>query len=252
MIIGSMSGLPFRAFLGRAGPAALLGLGVNVALLQLYYGRSLGAPSTPPGNDAPGTRAGLWLPAAVTLGVVAGFFAGLHLGYTTLAGVLVLVVADRRDPRERFARVDWALLVFFCSLFVVVAGLAKTGLVERTWAWAAPELRLATPRGLAAFSALMTVGSNLVSNVPMVLVTGPHLGALGGGATAWTLLAFTTTVAGNLTLVGSVANIIVAEGAREQHALGFWEYLRFGAVSTLLVLLVGVTALHLVTRLWPG
>ena len=54
-------------------------------------------------------------------------------------------------------------------------------------------------------------------------------------------------MAGNLTLVGSVANIIVAEGAREHDTLGFWEYLRFGALSTLLVLLVGVATIRLIS-----
>jgi Na+/H+ antiporter NhaD/arsenite permease-like protein len=86
----------------------------------------------------------------------------------------------------------------------------------------------------------MTVGSNIFSNVPMVVLTGPHLAELGAEQLGWVLLGFTTTVAGNLTLVGSVANIIVAELAGRHYQLGFMEYLRFGFVSTLLVLAVGV------------
>jgi Na+/H+ antiporter NhaD/arsenite permease-like protein len=187
------------------------------------------------------------LPATVAVGVVAGFFLGLHLGYTTLAGVLVLMVIEHREPREAFARVDWTLLVFFCCLFVVVAGLAKTGLIERAWAWAAPDLNLHSARGVALFTALMTLGSNVVSNVPMVLLTGPHLAGLGNGTFAWVLLAFTTTVAGNLTIVGSVANIIVVEGARDHYTVGFWEYLRFGVASTIVVLAVGVCVVYNIT-----
>jgi len=91
----------------------------------------------------------------------------------------------------------------------------------------------------------MTVGSNLISNVPMVLLTGPHLGSLGSEEFGWILLAFTTTVAGHFTILGSVANIIVAERAREHYTLGFFEYLRFGLVSTILVLLAGVTVITL-------
>lgn len=86
----------------------------------------------------------------------------------------------------------------------------------------------------------MTAGSNLISNVPMVMLAGPLVGT-GGGETGWVLMAFVTTVAGNLTLVGSVANIIVAERAKPYYLLGFWEYLRFGLVSTLLVLILGVS-----------
>ncbi len=245
MIIGSLSGLPFRGFLVHAGPAALAGLLVNLGLLWVYYGRRLPA-AFPPLEAAPAQKArGLLEVSVVTALIVIGFFAGMHLGYAALGGVLLLMIWERREPQQVLARVDWSLLVFFCGLFVVVAGLAKTGLMERAWTAAAPHLDLSRASGAALFSALMTVGSNLVSNVPLVLLTGPHLGELGGGQRAWVLLAYTTTVAGNLTLIGSVANLIVAERAKADYTLGFWEYLRFGAVSTLLTLAAGVPLVYL-------
>jgi Na+/H+ antiporter NhaD/arsenite permease-like protein len=71
--------------------------------------------------------------------------------------------------------------------------------------------------------------------------------SLGGGDAAWVALAWVTTVAGNLTLVGSVANLIVAEGARASHTLGFREHLRFGLPSTLLVTLTGLLVLRIFT-----
>jgi Na+/H+ antiporter NhaD/arsenite permease-like protein len=244
MIIGSMSGYGFASFLARSAPAAAAGLLVNLGLLHAYFGRRLPArfggdpPPPPPPVDLRFVRVAL-----VAAGIVLGFFLGGDLGYVTLAGVTVLVLVEHREPRAALGRVDWSLLVFFCALFVVVAGLASTGLVARAWGASAPFLRFDDAGGLASFTGLMTAGSNLVSNVPMVLLTGPHLAELGDPALGWVLLAFVTTVAGNLTLIGSVANIIVAEGAREHHALGFWEYLRFGAVSTVLVLAVGVPIL---------
>lgn len=245
MIIGSLSAFPFTEFLMLAGPAACAGLAINTALLWLYYGRRLPVRFEANGDNgeqvAVSGRLGFVM---IVIGLVmAGFFAGLHLGYTTLAGALVLIVADRREPGDVFARVDWTLLVFFCCLFVVVEGLGRTGIVERAWDSTAPYFSFSNPAGLALFTGLMTIGSNLVSNVPMVLLTGPHLGELGPERAGWLLLAFTTTVAGNFTLVGSVANIIVAEGAKSRYTLGFFEYLRFGLVSTLLVLAVGVAVL---------
>lgn len=242
MIIGSLSGVGFLPFLTLAAPAALVGLAVNVTLLLAWYGRRL--PRTLDDSRLPssaGSGHEAVLSSIVMCGVVAGFFAGLHMGYTTLAGVLVLVLVHRDDPRPMLARVDWALLVFFCGLFVVVGGLAQTGAVEWLWGTASPSFDLGTPLGLLAFSSLMTVGSNVLSNVPMVLLTGPHLPELGHGPVGWVLLGFTTTVAGNLTLIGSVANIIVAEGARDHYSLGFGEYLRFGVVSTVAVLGAGVS-----------
>ncbi len=241
MIIGSISGIGFSSFLVQAGPAAGLGLVINLLLLWIYYGKKMPA-HFPINEDAVrvninGSR--LYLVLFVSLGVIAGFFAGLHMGYTTLAGVMVLVIIDRKDPREVFSRVDWPLLVFFCCLFIVVAGLASTGVVERAWKASSQYLVISNPQGMAIFSALMTIGSNLVSNVPMVLLAGPHINELGAGNLPWVLLAFTTTVAGNLTILGSVANIIVAECSKDVYNLGFIEYLRFGAVSTVLVMLAG-------------
>jgi Na+/H+ antiporter NhaD/arsenite permease-like protein len=248
MIIGSLSRMSFLDFLVLAGPASAVGLAVNLGLLWLFFRRSL-PPRFEAAAGAPALdRRGLALVALVLAGVIAAFFAGLHLGYSALAGGTFLIVFHRQETRGIFARVDWTLLLFFCGLFIVVAGLEKTGLMARVWESAAPSMRLDAPGGLAIFTAVMLGGSNVVSNVPMVLITGPHLAELGSERLGWALLAFTTTVAGNLTLIGSVANIIVAEGAREHYALGFFEYLRFGAVSTALVLAVGVPVLVL----WAG
>lgn len=250
MIIGSLSGFPFAKFLTCAGPAASVGLLINLGLLWLYYGSRLPIAFTPIPEEEGTAEFSKRL--AFVLGViglvVAGFFAGFHLGYTALAGALVLIIADRKEPREVFARVDWSLLVFFSCLFIVVEGLAGTGVVERAWGAAVPCLSFGNPEGLALFTGLMTLGSNLVSNVPMVLLAGPHLGDLGPQKAGWVLLSFTTTVAGNFTLIGSVANIIVAEGAKDRYSLGFFEYLRFGLVSTLLVLAVCVPLLWLLLQ----
>ena len=246
MIIGSLSGIPFPRFVLFAAPAAGVGLLLNMVLLWLFYRRRLPdrMPEMVP-DDPPAGSVRLGLVLFVTAGVMVGFFAGFHLAYTALTGFMVLILADKKDPRDVFSRIDWSLLLFFCSLFIVVAGLAKTGIIETSWALSAPYLALSEPSGLALFTTLMTVGSNLISNVPMVLLTGPHLGALGSQELGWVLLAFTTTVAGNFTLLGSVANIIVAETARDHYTLGFFEYLRFGMVSTILVLLAGVTVITL-------
>ena len=240
MLVGSLSGMEFARFLALCGPAAIAGMAVNSALLWAYYGRSLGsapidAPSAPPtlAKDA-------YLVAAVTIGLVAAFALGAHLGYAALGGAVTLFVLDRREPTDVFAAVDWSLLLFFAGLFVVVEGLASTGLVEQAWQALAPGMRFDSVAGIATFTAGMAVGSNIVSNVPLVLLVGPNLGTLGGEEQGWALLGYITTVAGNLTLVGSVANLIVAQKALPDHDLGFFEYLKFGVVSTLLALLVGV------------
>lgn len=253
MIIGSLSKLPFGRFMLASGAAALVGLLVNLGLLWLYYGRSLPATFSLPGDAHvgrdPDPRALRRVLAVVALVVVGFFLRPRELAYVTLAGAVALMVLERAEPKRIFERVDWTLLVFFCALFVVVDGLRQTGFVEAVWTASRERLALGEPGGITLFTLLIVVGSNLVSNVPLVLLTGPYLGTLGADPlTGWALLAFTSTVAGNLTLMGSVANIIVAEGAKEQYTLGFFEYLRFGAVSTVAVLVTGVPVLVLCAR----
>jgi Na+/H+ antiporter NhaD/arsenite permease-like protein len=247
MIIGSYSGFPFAKFLLYAGPSAGIGLLINMLLLRWYYRRRL--PNRMPEMQMEISQLDvrkLMMTLLITTGVVIGFFFGFHMGYTALTGLMVLILTNRKEPKEIFSKIDWPLLLFFSCLFIVVTGLSKTGIIERGWQASVPYLGYSEASGLLLFTALMTIGSNLISNVPMVLMTGPHLGMLGSLDKGWILLAFTTTVAGNFTLIGSVANIIVAETARERYSLGFFEYLRFGIVSTILVLGIGVTIIHLI------
>jgi Na+/H+ antiporter NhaD/arsenite permease-like protein len=162
----------------------------------------------------------------------------------------VLLLIQRVEPVRLFSKIDWTLLLFFAGLFIVVAGFQTTGLPADAWAAATPFIGLDSWRGVAGFTALITIGSNVVSNVPLVLIAAPHLA--GTSRADWVLLAFVSTLAGNLTLVGSVANLIVAEGAKEHYHLGFGEYLRFGVVSTACTLVVGVTVLLVVARALGG
>jgi Na+/H+ antiporter NhaD/arsenite permease-like protein len=246
MLIGSMSGMSFTSFFAKMLPVALVALVAHVALSLAWFQRAL--PSGP--RPAPGATPDVapldlraWLTLAVFGGVVAVFFAGAHLGFAALGGGVVLLAVARSGPSETFRRVDWELLVFFAGLFVATRGLAAGGLVETAWATVAPWLRLDDAAGVVAFTGALTAGSNLVSNVPLVLLAGPFTASLGAGESGWMLLAWVSTLAGNLTLVGSVANLIVAERARDHHTLGFLEYLRFGVVATALSLAIGVPAL---------
>ncbi len=249
MIIGNLSGLSFAKFSLLAAPVALLALALNLGLLLLYYRRQLGHQDIAVPEITAPDRPRLWRAGIVLVGVIVAFLAGAHLGFAALGGLVALVVLEREDPHAHFARVDWTLLIFFAALFIVVAGLATTGLVATAWQVAGPFLDHTTPAGLAALSGLYLAGSNLVSNVPMVLLAAPGVAAE-ASPFAWVLLSFVTTIAGNLTLLGSVATIIVAEAAQDTYDLGFYEFLRFGVPSTLLILAVCVPVLVLLGRLF--
>ena len=110
----------------------------------------------------------------------------------------------------------------------------KTSL-ERDLAPLAGRLHLDNVFLLSGFAAVL---SNLVSNVPAVLVFKPLVGHLANPARAWLTLAMSSTLAGNLTVLGSVANLIVIQQARHKVRIGFWEYFRVGAPLAILTILL--------------
>ena len=172
-----------------------------------------------------------------------GFLAGLNLAWTALAGGSLVMVLARRDTHEVLKLVNWHLLVFFASLFVVVDALNGTGMPDQAYRLVQGLFgSTSSTQGLNLtwFSAL---GSNIFSNVPFVLVAGKWIGNFTNPELMWKVLALATTFAGNLTLLGSVANLIVVESARDYVEVGFWDYARFGIPITVLTTLAGVAVL---------
>jgi len=152
-------------------------------------------------------------------------------------------VLARRDTHEVLKLVDWHLLVFFAALFIVVEGLNQTGIpdsvYERVRVWFGN--RVSTQSwNLAWFAA---AGSNVFSNVPFVLVAGKWIPQFINPELMWKVLAMVTTLAGNLTLLGSVANIIVVESARDHIEVSFWDYARLGIPVTILTVTIGMVIL---------
>ncbi|MFD3005330.1 SLC13 family permease [Thermus tengchongensis] len=226
IVVASLSGLSYLGFVKALWPVALLGLFLQVALLTLLYPEVRSLKPLPP---LPPLRYRLHRPLLRKGFLVAlGLFLAFLLGYPMAQGALVaagLLLFTRRLRSERyFLRVDWELLVMFGGLFIVTEGVRRLGLVEAF-------LPLAqSPLGLLLAATLLSL---LISNVPAVLLLAP----LVQEPKDWLLLAGGSTLAGNLTLLASVANLIVAEGAgREGVRVGFLEHLRFGLPLTLLSL----------------
>jgi Na+/H+ antiporter NhaD/arsenite permease-like protein len=152
-----------------------------------------------------------------------------------LAGALLLVTR-RIKPEKVYREIDWSLLVLFIGLFIVIAGLEKTPAATNLFAYAS-RYHLERPGPMSIFAALL---SNLVSNVPAVLVFKGFVSQLPNPVHAWLTLAMASTLAGNLTVLGSVANLIVIERARREVQISFWEYARAGVPLTILTLAAGV------------
>jgi Na+/H+ antiporter NhaD/arsenite permease-like protein len=198
--------------------------------------------STPQAPQVTGRGAGRLLlarPLLVTLAMMIGFFAGLPPPGVAVAAAALMLVTGPFEAGKVYAEIDWPLLAMFAGLFIVVAGL------DRSIAGQARELIGALHLGqIPVLTAIAALLSNIVSNVPAVLVLEPFIAALRDPQRAWLTLAMASTLAGNLTLVGSVANLIVARGA-ESHGvpIRFRTYLKTGVPLTILSLLAGIALL---------
>ena len=237
MMIGSFSGIPYRDFLAALGPPSLAGLGLAALLIFVVYRREFGTPQQVRVACRPVTvdRKLMWKAIAVSLGMIATFFAGWQVPKVAIVAGALLLITRRVHPEEIYRSIDWPLLVMFAGLFVVIAGVEKTAL-EADLVSFAGSLHLDNVFLLSGFSAAL---SNLVSNVPAVLVFKPFVAHLANPERTWLALAMSSTFAGNLTVLGSVANLIVIEQARRKVQIGFWEYFRVGAPLAGITILAG-------------
>ncbi|HTL68597.1 MAG TPA: anion transporter [Lacunisphaera sp.] len=239
MLVGISSGISFVRFFASLAPVAVLGLGVVWAVVVLVY-RDEFRPehfAAPPPVRRVRDPALLRKAMLATGLMLVALFAGAPIPLAALAAAALLLISRRQRPERVFREVDWGLLVFFASLFVVTGAIESSGWGPRLFA----VLRPWADGGPAKLT-LVSVGlSNLVSNVPAVMLFRPLVPTLAQPHTAWLTLAMATTLAGNLTLLGSVANLIVAELARHRGVrLSFGEYLKAGAPIAVLTLLAGV------------
>jgi len=237
MLIGSYSGIRYRTFLFHLGPVALAGLLLDWLALWLIYTRreTHAALAVPPAEHAPGPRGSLVKAGIVILLVLAGFLAGLPPAQVAAVGAAIMLMTRRHEPRLVYDEVDWGLLVFFVGLFLIVGGAENVGLTTRL-------LELGQRWNLqnsSAFAIVTAALSNIVSNVPAVMVLKSMVPRFGNPQQGWLLLAMASTLAGNLTITGSVANIIVVERAKPEVRITFGEYLRAGVPITVVTLAVG-------------
>jgi Na+/H+ antiporter NhaD/arsenite permease-like protein len=247
MLIGSLSGIGYRHFLAHLGPVSLISLFIDWALIYWIYQRGedlvqKGMPSPAENTaSAPAKLPHLW-PVVVTGAVLIGFLSGFPPPLVAAAGGALLLVRRTREPRDVYGEVDWSLLVLFLGLFLIIGGAEQAGVTSVL-------LRLAERLNLShgvIFVSMVAMLSNLVSNVPAVMLLKGLIPQFKDPHAMWLLLAMSSTLAGNLTITGSVANIIVVEKARTVTHISFLDYMKTGVPVTLATLAVGLLWLRLV------
>jgi Na+/H+ antiporter NhaD/arsenite permease-like protein len=238
MIIGAVSHIPYIAFAKALAPTAALGVILVVVLVAAFSPREFFpiAPLGISGAKARVNKPQMVKAAAVTLGVVTLFFAGAPVGEAAILGGALLLVTRSIKAQKVYREIDGSLLLLFAGLFVVVAGAEKV-LLSGDVLDLARSAHLDNVWTLTAVTAAL---SNVISNVPAVLAIKPFVQGLADPQKVWLVIAMSSTFAGNLTLVGSVANLIVAEKARQQGVeISFWRYARVGVPITVLTLALG-------------
>jgi Na+/H+ antiporter NhaD/arsenite permease-like protein len=242
MLIGSFSGLSYRYFLARLGPVALIGLFLDWLIIRWLCGAALKASSAEPrASDKSAVPAhpihlrDLRKPAIVIVLVLAGFLTGVPPAMAAAIGAALMLITRTREPRLVYDEVDWGLLVFFVGLFLIVGGAERAGLTQDLYDIAG-RFNL---QNAAIFTGITAVLSNIVSNVPAVMLLKTVVPSFHDPRTGWLVLAMASTLAGNLTITGSVANLIVVERARNEVHIGLWDYSRVGIPVTLVTLAVG-------------
>ncbi|GAB4109061.1 MAG: anion transporter [Acidobacteriota bacterium] len=239
MLIGIASGIPFLEFTARLLPVSLAGLGMAwLVLVLVYRGEFTGDRLQPVVEERVRPHRPL-LKKSLAAGalMLVLFVSGVPVPLAALCAAAVVLVTRRLKPERVFREIDWSLLVFFSGLFVVAGAVETTGMTGVLFQWAGPVAK----DGTVALAAVSVVLSNLISNVPAVLLFRPLIPSFEDPKTAWLTLAMATTFAGNLTLLGSVANLIVAESARRLGVqIGFGEYLKVGLPITVISVAAGV------------
>ncbi|MDB9372139.1 anion transporter [Nodularia sphaerocarpa] len=228
ILIGSFSGISYLDFAQALAPVAVAGLFIQVALLWLLYPD---VRSTQPCEMLVRGKERIFRPLfnktlVITIGLLIAFAIGLPLAESALIAASLLLITRRLKPQRVLSKLDGNLLLMFSGLFILTRVIQNLDLLQ-------PFTNVVSiPAGLIGITAIL---SNLISNVPTVLLLEPLIPR--DNTQLWLLLAASSTLAGNLTLFGAVANLIVVEATAELgYRLTFWEHLRFGVPLTVCTL----------------
>ena len=238
ILIGGFSQLHYVKFAQTLAPIALAGLVLTILLITIIYWREfVNSERLPAPSPHIRVHRALAIRAVTATSImILLFFAGQPPAKAAVVmGGLLLLTARLRSERI-YAEIDWSLLLMFAGLFIIVAG-AQHALLTPDTSAALARLHLDQIPVLSASTAVL---SNLVSNVPAVLILRPFIEQLPHPDSAWLTLAMASTLAGNFTILGSIANLIVLQNAATHGIrIGFWEYFAVGAPLTILTIAIG-------------
>jgi Na+/H+ antiporter NhaD/arsenite permease-like protein len=241
IIIGAASGISYSEFFVKLFPVSLIGLVVAGLVIHFFYRDDIKNEIVEIKDIRYKYNKALVIKSSLmALLTVVLFFLDVPMHIVAIGVGAFLLITRRVKPEKVYSLVDFELLILFIGLFIVVRGFENSIVFGEMVNYVKQVVN--TPLSLVVSSALL---SNIVSNVPAVLIFKPMMGSLFNSQDAWLYLAMSSTFAGNLTILGSIANIIVIESASPKVKISFLEYLRIGVPVTILSILFGFLVLSI-------
>lgn len=246
ILIGSLSQIKFSWYLGLALPLTVVGLALVYLTISLVYRTELKG-LLPEPQPLTGVQH-LYLVKkgiVVVILVLAGFLIGFEPTIVASLGASYLLITRRIKPNKLYTGIDFNLLIIFVGLFIIIGGVEQSGLlgifINSPW--------IKGVQNLSVFSLLTVALSNIISNVPAVMLL-KYLIPSGTGAIWWASMAIFSTFAGNLTLTGSIANLIVVELAKKENVdISFLTYLKIGFPLTISMVVIALAYFAIIPQL---
>lgn len=241
MLIGINSGMAYGTFLMRLLPVSLAGMLVIIIIMRLVYRDTFSYKTSLKmhENEFDYNFRSMRISVPIFLMVIVLFFFSkllqISIPVIALTGGSLILIFGKIKPSKVIKEIDWVLLLFFASLFIVVHGIEKAGLMGYI---ISSQPLSADAAGIIALHGISLVASQIVSNVPFTVAILPLMKTISSDA-LWVALASASTLAGNATIIGAMANLIVIESARHQNIrISFFEFFKAGIITTLLTFII--------------
>ena len=248
ILIGMQSGIPYLNFLLHLLPVSFIGMILIVFIIKLFFKTELGNKNHLQFQEDEFNYDFKSMKVSVPIfaGIIILFFFShtfnISIPLIALAGASLILIFGRIKPSKVIKEVDWVLLLFFAGLFIVVHGIEKVGVLNRFIENTPVNNNLT---GIISLHGLSLVLSQIVSNVPYTILMLPILKSASSDL-LWLSLASAATLAGNATIIGAVANLIVIEVAKKYDVeIGFWQFFKVGVVITFITLIISIIILYL-------
>jgi Na+/H+ antiporter NhaD/arsenite permease-like protein len=250
MLIGINSGISYTQFMIHLLPVSIIGMIIVIWVVKLFYRTEItNLPIVmPEDKDYEYHYSSMKTSVPIFMGVIVMFFFSkfvhLSIPMIAMAGASLILVLGHIKPSKVLKSVDWVLLLFFASLFIVVEGAVKGGLLAGLTGTKGLTNNFA---GIALLHGISLIMSQIVSNVPFTVMMLPVMKPLTSDI-LWLSLASASTLAGNATIIGAMANLIVIESANGYNIkIRFWDFFKIGIVVTILTLCFSLLVLWIFT-----